>query len=289
MVTDQLHQVLTGAQPRMIEERAVTDLAMTIVRRMSPGEADVVLFTQGDEAATGADVELLVFDGAGKYVAYLVQAKAMKPDRSKEGYPALGERDGTLLQFQKLLATCGPGGSWTGHGALHVFYNGELLRSGTLWPDDRCRHPSASDQAARGITVAPTADIAAAVDAGRRSYRYDRIAPECWPWWCFFCCDREGLGDLVQRRGGRSRGGPSGAATGTDDGSRGGPRHPIIRDVADAPEYVRAARGHEGRRGVVELPAEAQPPAASTVVALTLNWSSTLDDEPSRRLPVDEQ
>jgi hypothetical protein len=36
------------------------------------GEADVVLVTQGDEATTGADLELLGFDDAGKYVAYFV-------------------------------------------------------------------------------------------------------------------------------------------------------------------------------------------------------------------------
>ena len=162
----------------MIEERAVTDIAMTIVRRLSPGQADVVLFTQGDEASTGADFELLVFDSAGKYIAYLVQAKAMKAGGAKEGYPALGERDGAVMQFDKLLAACGPGGPWAGHGALHLFYNGELLQSAAIWPTDRCVHASAADQAARGITVAPTTDIAAALDAGRRSYRYDRIAPE---------------------------------------------------------------------------------------------------------------
>jgi hypothetical protein len=115
IITDQLDQVLAGAQQRMIEERAVTDLAMTIVRRMSPGQADVVLFTQGNEATTGADFELVVFDGAGNYLAYLVQAKALKADGPKEGYPALGESDRSnvaALQAARYLRTewtvCGP-------------------------------------------------------------------------------------------------------------------------------------------------------------------------------------
>lgn len=60
MVSDQLDQTLTGAQRRMIEERTVTDVATTTIRRMSSGEADIGLFTQGDEAASGADFALLV-------------------------------------------------------------------------------------------------------------------------------------------------------------------------------------------------------------------------------------
>ena len=271
MASDQLDQTLTGAQRRMIEERAVTDVAMTIVRRMSPGEADVVLFTQGDEAASGADLELLVFDGHGGYIAYLVQAKAMKADGAKEGYPALGERDGTVMQFDKLLAACGPAGRWSGHGALHIFYNAKLLKTGAVWPNDRCHHASSLDEAARGITVAPTADIAAAIDAGRRSYRYDRIAPECWPWWCFFCCNQKGPGDLVQRSTGRRRGGPESDAVGSEYR----PRPPVSRTVSDAPQYVRAARGREGRRRLVELSDEEERPAASTVIALGLKSDAT--------------
>jgi len=271
LITEQLDQVLNGPQSRMIDERAVTDVAMTVVRRMSPGTADVVVFTQGQEAITGADFELLVFDGAGHYVAYLVQAKAIKADGSKEGYPALGKRNGKQFQYEKLLEACGPGTPWTGHGALHVFYNGELLKSKADWPNDRCQQESAADQAARGITVAPTADIAAAVAARRRSYRYDRIAPVCWPWWCFFCCTRQGLGDLARRSGGRSRGEQSDEPTGRDDRPSGGASQPIIREVGEAPLYVRLAGSGDGGRRVVELPAEAQPPAAATVVALTLN------------------
>jgi len=247
-----------------MDERAVTDVAMTIVRRMSPAEADMVLFTQGDEAASGADFELLVYDDAGGYIAYLVQAKAMKADGAKEGYPALGERDGTEMQFDKLLAACGPAGQWSGHGALHVFYNAELLKTGAIWPNDRCQHASSLDQAARGITVAPTADIAVAVNAGRRSYRYDRIAPECWPWWCFFCCNRKGLRDLVQRSTGRHRNGPESDVGGSDYR----PRPPAPRPVTDAPQYVRDARGHEGRRRLIELAEDEKRPAASTVIAL---------------------
>lgn len=272
MVSDQLDLTLTGVQRRMIDERAVTDVAMTIVRRMSPGEANVVLFTQGQEAETGADFELLVIDG-GSYAAYLVQAKAMKADGDKEGYPALGERDGGVMQFDKLLAACGPTGAWAGHGALHIFYNGELLKTGGTWPNDRCLHASGLDEAARGITVAPTADIAAAVDAGRRSYRYDRIAPECWPWWCFFCCNRIGLGDLVQRSAGRRRSDPPADIVGNDYG----PRPPVIRQVADAPQYVSAARSQEGRRRLIELPDDASSPAASTIVVLEFRSDATQD------------
>ena len=253
----------------MIEERAVTDIAMTIVRRLSPGQADVVLFTQGDEARTGADFELLIFDSAGRYIAYLVQAKALKAGGAKEGYPTLGERDGAVMQFDKLLDACGPRGPWAGHGALHLFYNGELLQSAATWPTDRCVHASATDQAARGITVAPTTDIAAAVDAGRRSYRYDRIALECWPWWCFFCCNWPGLEDLVARSTGGRRG-ETRIPDGSIDPRRRGPRRPMVRNVHDAPRYVHLARRQEGRRRLVKLPEDADPPAASTVIALEL-------------------
>ncbi len=259
MMTDQLEQVRRGVQERAIDERAVTDVAMTIVRRISPGEADVFLFTQSQEALTGADFELLVFQG-GSYIAYLVQAKAMKADQAKEGYPALGERDGKTLQFDKLLACCAPGGRLADHGALHVFYNGELLKSRANWPDDCCEHSAALDQAARGITIAPTADIAWVVDADRRSYRYDRVAPVCWPWWCFFCCGRPGLADLAKRSAGHSDGEPPGTAPDGGEPARSGPRPPTIREVANAPEYVRAARGQEGRRRVIELSEEAQSP-----------------------------
>lgn len=272
MVTDSLDQRLADVQPRMIEERAITDVAMLLVRRMSPGEADVTLFTQGQEATTGADFELLIYDEIGSYVGFLVQAKGLKPNGSKEGYPALGERDGAVMQYEKLLAACGPGTEYPDHGALHVFYNGELLESAQSWPDDQCAHPASDDEPARGITIAPTSDIAAAIESGRRSYRYDRIAPECWPWWCFFCCAGGGLANLAQRSSGRRTDHSGGTdAGGPDDGTPGRrSRIPKVKGVDDAPDYVRAARRREGRHRIVELPVDGQRPAASTVVVLEI-------------------
>lgn len=256
----------------MVEERAVTDIAMTLLRRLSHGRVQVALFTQNEEANTGADFELVLIRD-GHYLSYLIQAKALKPDQKKEGYPALGEKLGGVKQYDRLLNACAPGQRWEGHGALHVFYNSDLLRSQATWPGDRCLL-HAADHPARGITAVPTSDLVAQVENGRRSYRYDRIAPACWPWWCFFCCSATSLGELAMRTaGGRPPGrGPVQPVAPTDhNGGERRSRLPEIRDLDEAPDYVQLAVSSEGRRRILPLEDAQARPASAAVVTVELD------------------
>lgn len=78
LLTRQQQLRSAGLARRQLDERVVTDTALTTVERLSGGRLQVVLFSQSDEAATGGDVEILVVDAATRrYVQLLVQAKMM--------------------------------------------------------------------------------------------------------------------------------------------------------------------------------------------------------------------
>jgi hypothetical protein len=277
MITDQLDQKLNGIQRRMIEERAITDVALTIVRRMSPGQADVTLFTQADEAATGADFELLVFDEADNVLPFLVQAKPMKVLGGAEGYPGLGQTaagSGGQRQYDRLLAACKPDGEFPNHAPLHIFYNGERLATREAWPDDACENASgsATDEPARGITVAHTQTVVEAIESGRRSHRVSRVAPVCWPWWCLFCCRRVDLSDLASRVVRRRE--PASTE----------PTRPTILAPQDQPRYAMLARRRDGRKRVIELPRGDPLPGARAVIAIELE--SPAAEAPDARPPA---
>lgn len=85
LLTRQQQLRSAGLARRQLDERVVTDTALTAVERLSGGRLQVVLFSQSDEAATGGDVEILVVDAATRrYVQLLVQAKMMSWSRSGE-------------------------------------------------------------------------------------------------------------------------------------------------------------------------------------------------------------
>jgi hypothetical protein len=247
---------LAGA-PRTVDERAVTDVAMTALEAFSGGAAGVTLFTIGQEATTGADFELQVFDASGYRLSFLCQGKALKLDQAppgNEGYPALADDSpGGGRQYTQLQVTCDPGGRYPDSAPMHVFYNGALLSSGQPWPDDACG-TSGRDEQARGITIAHTKDVDDAIHDGPVSYRVGRIAPVCWPWWCFFCQGSPTLADLAARAGTRPLHpgfSPGGAGPPTPP-EPAGPRdrirkEPIVQPPERQPVYARLARERSRR------------------------------------------
>ena len=275
LTTEQQVRRIAGDQPRMIEERAITDVAMTILRRMSPGEANVTLYTQAQEGATGADFELLVFDPSGDALQFLVQAKAMRGSAALgEGYPALGQKAAgstTTLQYERLLTACAPGGAKPDHAPLHVFYNARRDYTLAAWPDDRCGAGS-GDEPARGIAVAHTADVVDAIEDGVRSYRVPRIAPVCWPWWCFLCCGGGGLTAIADRVVAMpSAGDPAPLRARGERMERRERTRPRVVPAEELPEYARRARHRGDRFEIVrDLPAEAPKPGARRVLTIEL-------------------
>jgi len=262
--------------PRTVDERAVTDVALIALEAFSASKASVTLFTTGQEAATGADFELQVFNPAGNRLSFMIQAKALKlPTSGNEGYPALCDQDAgppVLRQYDKLIASCGPGGTAAGSAPMHVFYNGARLMSTAPWPADRCAAPAPLDEEARGITIAHTSSVVAAITmpSGRLNYRVGGVAAVCWPWWCFFCCAISTLAELAARAAT-----PPGAA---------GAMLPVptIFPPAAVPAYATVAREHRFRRSVEQPdgierwwrgsvePPDGIPPPARTVVTLEL-------------------
>ena len=264
LATYSFGRFLAGAL-RTVEERAFTDVALTAIEGFGGGGAAVELFPASLEATTGADFELQVFDGAGRRVSFLVQAKALKLDQPTEGYPRLGD-DSPLggKQYARLLAACAAGGSYAGSAPLHVFYNGALVQSASAWPPDQCGSAAPLDEQARGITVARTEVVVAEITTPPVSYRVTRVAPVCWPLWCFFCCGITTLEDLAARTATL----PGGTAPALEP--------PVIEGADEVPPYARAARDPSPRGEVTEQPPEPLPPAR-TVVSLDLErrWPST--------------
>lgn len=250
--------------PRSLDERAFTDVALTTVEAFSGDRAAVTLFSVGMEAHTGADFELQILDAAGYRISFLVQAKALKIDNPNEGYPALGDEapDGAgIKQYEQLITSCAADGSYAGSAPMHIFYNGQRVRSYKPWPgDDACNAPPPPDEEARGITIAHTAAVRAAVTQSPTSYRVGRVAPVCWPWWCFFCCGITTPADLASR-----------AATLPGQAVSSLPL-PLVVPPARQPVYARIAAERRGTRTpeVVPTPSDVAPPAR-TVVTFTLD------------------
>lgn len=263
LTTRALVKRLAGA-PRSLDERAFTDVALTTVEAFSGGIAAVTLFSVGMEAHTGADFELQVLDAAGNRISFLVQAKALKTDNPNEGYPALGDEapgGAGIKQYEQLITSCAADGSYAGSAPMHVFYNGQRVRSDQPWPGDACNAQPPVDEEARGITIAHTAAVMDVVTTPPTSYRVGRVAPVCWPWWCFFCCGIINLADLESR---------TASLPGQAVSSR--PLPPAIVPPAQQPAYARIAAERRGTRTpeVVPTPSDVAPPAR-TVVTFTLD------------------
>jgi hypothetical protein len=284
-----------GGAPRTVDERALTDVAMTALEAFSGGAAGVTLFTIGREAITGADFELQVFDAGGRRLSFLVQAKALKMDQARpgtEGYPALGDDSPAGgKQYRQLQRSCSPTGSDPDSAPMHVFYNGALLSSSQAWPVDAAP-ASTRDEQARGITIAHTKAVDDAIHAGRPSYRVTRIAPVCQPWWSFFCDGAPSLEDLALRATAPGRGGQPPEVIGPPADEEPARHAPFVQPPERQPRYAELARRRARREQMAEgeerflwapvpVAPEEAPPARAVFTLELPATSEGFDDEAS--------
>ncbi|HEY8731338.1 MAG TPA: DUF6615 family protein [Candidatus Limnocylindria bacterium] len=108
---------------RLPDERAFTDHHLVELSIRHPSEVEAKLFTNSDEALTGADFEMW-FGGGHQFVGTLVQAKKLDRDRYGELDHAVGGKSRAPKQIDKLIDTCASGtGRFAGYEPLFLFYN----------------------------------------------------------------------------------------------------------------------------------------------------------------------
>jgi hypothetical protein len=194
------YQLVHGYRPP--DERAFTDHHMVELSRRHYPAVQAKLFTNSEEADTGADLELW-FHSNGDLLGTLVQAKKLDPQLRYAGLArTVGARAGASRQIDLLVAACTVGAGavaqFVGYEPLYIFYNGPT-RSGTALAADRCANRGVGDRQ-RGCTVARAGDVRAALDApGGPHEDAGTIARLAWPWQCLLCCPKARQDSLVER------------------------------------------------------------------------------------------
>lgn len=251
-------------QHRGADERSFTDHNMLWLEWQHPLQTTVRLYTQSEEARTGADFEWWLGDGF-MYLPLLVQAKRLHDD---DTYASLGYRPrGRHRQIDQLIESSvdglpGARGGRRNYLPTYAFYNG--LPAAGLPADSCCGHLADAEQ--RGVTLANALDVRDAYDErphrARDRASIVRIGPRCFPWGCLFCCPaggRWGLGSWALQR-----------LTQLRNQKVDGPYRLV--DAVELPGYVRSVLQLEGRVEPERFEDDegAELPATSMVVVTTV-------------------